>query len=78
MPVTREGVSETKTTLGLEVLLRLFVAFLMQFNAACTALTDLKNRMQQPASIVTQGHTLKYRQHAALPVYIMNSSAFLR
>lgn len=58
MLVTREGVSETTTTLGFEVLLRLFVAFLMQFRAACKALTDLKYRMQELASLIAQGHTL--------------------
>lgn len=78
MLVTREGVSETRTTLGLEVLLRLFVAFLMQFSAACTALTDLKCRTQQPASVITQGLTLKYGQQAASLVYILSFGAFFR
>lgn len=51
MLFTREGVSETKTTLGLETLFGFCMAFLIQLNAACTALTDLKYRIEQPASL---------------------------
>lgn len=59
MLFTREGVSETKTTLGLEALFRSSTAFLIQLNAACTALTDLKYRRQQPQSLITSSHTLQ-------------------
>lgn len=41
---TREGVSDTMTTLGLGDLPRFCLAFLMQFNAACAALIDLEKR----------------------------------
>ncbi|GKV52025.1 hypothetical protein SLEP1_g58633 [Rubroshorea leprosula] len=41
-------VSDTTTTLGFDLSCKLRMAFLMQFNAACTALTDLKHR---PAEI---------------------------
>lgn len=72
MLVTREGVSETRTTLGLEVVLRLCVAFLTQFSAACTALIDLKYSIQQPASLIAQHHTLEYIQHAEFALaYVM-------
>lgn len=40
----REGLSDTKTTFGLELRCSMRMAFLMQFNAARTALTDLKYR----------------------------------
>lgn len=42
MSLIIEGVSETKTTLGLDILGRLLSAFLRQSNAACFALTDLQ------------------------------------
>lgn len=41
--LTRAGVSDTRTTFGLDdIRCWLRMAFLMQCNAACTALTDLK------------------------------------
>lgn len=46
MLFTREGVSETNTTLGLDSLSRVWVAFLMQFNAACRAPRGLLHRME--------------------------------
>jgi len=46
MLFTKEGVSVTKTTLGLEIWCSLRRALLMQSNAACGALTDLQYRTQ--------------------------------
>lgn len=40
--LAREGVSDTTTTFGLDIRCWLSMAFLMQRNAACKALMDLK------------------------------------
>lgn len=39
---TKFGVSDTKTNLGFETVVRLSMAFLMHCTAACKPLTDLK------------------------------------
>lgn len=52
MVFAKEGVSDTITILGLDVRFRLFTTFLMHFNAACTALTDLKHHKQEFESLI--------------------------